>query len=79
MDFKSILKQKRVVNITVIVAFIVAIVLVLTYGFNGSKSVETVAIKDLFNDEDGLIVQGVIETKEVNINSKIPGKLITLM
>lgn len=78
MDFKSIFKQKRLINITVIVAFLVAIVLILTYGFNGSKSVETVSIKDLFDEKDGLVVQGVIETKEVNINSKIAGKLINL-
>ncbi len=78
MNFKSLFKQKRVINITVIVAFLVAIVLVLTYGFNESKSVETVSINNLFNETDGLVVQGVIETKEVNINSKIPGKLITL-
>lgn len=78
MNFKSLFKQKRVINITVIVAFLVAIVLILTYGFNESKSVETVSINNLFNETDGLVVQGVIETKEVNINSKIPGKLITL-
>ncbi|TCO78725.1 HlyD family secretion protein [Marinisporobacter balticus] len=29
----------------------------------------------LFNEEDGLVVQGMIEAKEISINSKIPGKI----
>lgn len=78
MNIKEIINEKKPFNLIIIAAFIVAILLVLNYGFNTTKDKEAMAVNDLFNEKDGMIVQGVIETKEVNINSKVPGKVVKI-
>ena len=78
MNIKSWIKEKKPYNLMIIIAFLVAIILILSYGFNGTKDQEVVSINELFNEDEGLVVQGVIETKEVNINSKVAGKVIEI-
>lgn len=75
MNIQMWFKEKKVYNLVIIAAFIVAILLILKYGFNSAKDQDAIAVSKLFNENDGMVVQGVIETKEVNINSKVPGKV----
>lgn len=78
MDIKKFMKEKKPYNVIIIVVFIVAILAILKYGFNENKDVEAANIGNLFDENDGLVIQGVVETKEVNINSKVAGKVISI-
>lgn len=66
---------KKTFNVASILAVLVIVALILTFGFNGTKEPESVSVATLFDEEEGLIMQGTVETKEVNVNSKIPGRI----
>ena len=55
---------------------ICAVVLILIFGFNGETDAKTVAVSKFFDAKAGIVSQGVIETKEVDINSKVPGRVM---
>lgn len=78
MSIKETFKQKRLLNISITAGILAAVLLVMYFGFNGTTDAQTIAVNKLFNEKDGLVTQGVIETKEVNINSKVPGRVITV-
>ncbi|WP_058485756.1 HlyD family secretion protein [Defluviitalea phaphyphila] len=52
-----------------------AIILVIVVGVTIGVYVQQKKETGLFDDEEGFIVQGFIEAKEVSINSKIPGRI----
>ncbi|WP_066505439.1 HlyD family secretion protein [Abyssisolibacter fermentans] len=54
-----------------------SLMLVMT-GCSASLTTENGSMK-VFNEEEGLVAQGVIEAKEVSINSKIPGRVKKLL
>lgn len=76
-DLKNVSLGKKSINIVVVVAALVVVALILTFGFNGTKD-STVAVAKLFDEKDGMVKQGTIETKEVNVNSKVPGRIIKI-
>ena len=78
MRIKEIFKEKKLLNISITAGLLGAVLLVTYFGFNGTTDAQTIAANKFFNEEDGLVTQGVIETKEVNINSKVPGRVITM-
>ena len=77
-NIKKHFADKRILNLCIIVGCFFAILVVLSYGFNGSKDQETVAVSKFFNEKEGMVAQGVIETREVNVNSKVPGRIIKI-
>ena len=75
MSIKELFKQKRVRSISITAGLLVLVLVVMYFGFNGTTSASNINVDKLFNERDGLVAQGVIETKEININSKVPGRV----
>lgn len=77
-SLKKLLHMKK----SYYIAGAVVIAFVLTMGLltpsHARDNNQGIKISDLFNEKDGLVGEGVIEAKEVNINSKIPGKVIKI-
>lgn len=78
MKLKEVFGQKRVVNISITAGVLVIVLFVMYFGFGGTTDAQTIAVSKFFDEKDGLVAQGVIETKEVNINSKVPGRVMTV-
>nr|WP_307993304.1 efflux RND transporter periplasmic adaptor subunit [uncultured Niameybacter sp.] len=76
MNIKEMIKQKRVVNVGVTAGLLVAVVGVMYFGFNGTAHASTMNVSQFFNEKEGLVAQGLIEANEVNINSKVPGRVV---
>lgn len=76
MNIKEIIKQKRVVNVGVTAGLLAAVVGVMYFGFNGTAHASTINISQFFNEKEGLVAGGLIEVNEVNINSKVPGRVV---
>ncbi len=74
----DMLKQKKLFNVSAVGVILLAVLLVLYFGFNEPGNGQTVAMSRFFNKKDGLITSGILETKEVNINSKVPGRIVTI-
>ena len=77
-DFKNMSLGKKTINIAVVVAALVVVALILQFGFNGTKDASSVSVAGLFNEKEGMVKQGTVETKEVNVNSKVPGRVINI-
>lgn len=56
--------------------YLIATMIILTVALAGCSST-AIGHKDakIFNEEEGIVSQGIIEAKEVSINSKIPGRI----
>lgn len=78
MNFKEVFKAKKLLNVVAIAACLAIVLCILTYGFNGTKDTELAAIGKFFDAKDGLVAQGVLETQEVNVNSKVPGRIVKI-
>ncbi|MDF2613946.1 MAG: secretion protein HlyD family [Clostridia bacterium] len=76
--FKKLFKEKKTYYIGggILLAMILTVGALVPENLSGKEG--AIKVKDLFNKRDGLIAQGVIEAKEVNINTKIPGKVIKI-
>lgn len=78
MSLKEMIKQKRVVNASITAGLLAAVVGVMYFGFNGTTHASTMNISQLFDEKEGLVAAGLIEANEVNINSKVPGRVVKL-
>ncbi len=78
MDIKEKLKSSRILNAIIVIAAMIAVVTVLYFGFNNHTDTEARAFSQFFDVKDGLVVQGVLETQEVSVNSKVPGRIKTI-
>lgn len=77
-NVKSLFNPNRGMNTIVVTVIIIAVVVVLSFGFSYSKEGEIMAASKFFNEKDGIVGQGIVETSEVNINSKVAGKIIKI-
>ena len=77
-EMKRVLKQKKTYYIggTVLVGIIIVISIITKLTANNEDQI--VKVSDLFDKSEGLIGQGVIEAKEVSINTKVPGRVIKI-
>nr|WP_302599416.1 efflux RND transporter periplasmic adaptor subunit [uncultured Cellulosilyticum sp.] len=78
MSIKESLKSKKILNAVVVIAALVAVLAILHFGFNGNKDTEAMAVSQFFDTKDGFVAQGVLETQEVSVNSKVPGRIKTI-
>lgn len=78
INLKELFKRKQVLNGTLIGVFIVAVLLILYYGYNATDSVQAAAMNQFFDAQNGLVTSGVVETKQVNVNSKVPGRIVKI-
>lgn len=76
LDGQNMKIGKKVINVGLIMGVLVIVILLLTYGFNGTTDEKDISVAKLFDEQEGMVVQGTLETKEVNINSKVPGRVI---
>lgn len=76
LDGQNMKMGKKVINVGLIMGVLVIVILLLTYGFNGTTDEKDISVAKLFDEQEGMVVQGTLETKEVNINSKVPGRVI---
>ena len=72
---KGLFSQNKKMNIMIVSVIIIAIVIVLSFGFKGGQ---LLAANGVVFTEEGITGQGIIETSEVNINSKVPGKVVQI-
>lgn len=72
---KGLFNQNKKMNIMIVSVIIIAIVIVLSFGFKGGQ---LLAANGVVFTEEGITGQGIIETSEVNINSKVPGKVVQI-
>lgn len=77
MKLKEWMNKKFARNLTVVGSAVLVIMLTTYFGF-GITNQEGIVASTIFDEKDGLIGQGTIETKEVNINTKIPGRVVKL-
>jgi len=73
-NLKSLIRQKTTyyLAIPMIILFIAVIVVSIKHQKNA------INVGNFFNEKNGLVSQGTIEVKEVNINTKIPGKILKI-
>ncbi|PHV69951.1 hypothetical protein CS063_13295 [Sporanaerobium hydrogeniformans] len=78
---KNLFDKERIGYTAGIFVLIIAIVLFISFetlGLETDKKTQTFHVDKLFDISKGLVGQGVIETKEVNINAKVPGRVIKI-
>lgn len=74
-DLKELFQQKKTYYVAIPI-LLLTVVIVIT-GIVKHRNA-TIDVSNFFDEKEGLVSQGIIEVKEVNINTKIPGRVLKI-
>ena len=75
---KDLFKHKKSYYILGAIMLIIVLSVGVLSPLNAKDKNQAVKISDLFDEKEGLIGEGIIEAKEVNINTKVPGRVVKI-